>query len=142
MDEQIAEIVWGLVGKGLSREQAERAFYHFLEYQLEEEKRRERRAKRLRWVSRLASLVIAGIHVAIGFYLGGKFGAVLIIRLLPFPLVCIWMPEPMGSRERGSFMTGYVRPTPTFFVALGGWLVLLVCPTALLYVLGDLPPRR
>src|SRR5262245_45521632 len=67
MDQQVGEIETGLMSKGLSLKQAAHAIYHFFEYQLQEEKRLARRARRLRWFSRCASLVVASIYVSLAY---------------------------------------------------------------------------
>jgi hypothetical protein len=74
--------------------------------------------------------------MAFGYYLLGKEGLLRVAGFLPFPLMCIWMPEDLGNPGKDSGLTRYYRPTPWFFVALGGWLVLLVFPLPLFAVMA------
>jgi hypothetical protein len=128
------EVEAALVSKGLPPGQATAAVDRFFDSRLAGERQSRTWSSRWKWGSRIASLV-----VATGFLLAaskaGLEGVLRCAASLLFPLACIWFPEALGSYVGPSYSAGfgYVnRPTPGFFVALGGWLLLAAFAAAVL----------
>ncbi|MCI0704041.1 MAG: hypothetical protein L0241_23530 [Planctomycetia bacterium] len=91
-------------------------------------------------LSRIASLVVA-VGFLIAAILIARQGEMLIYCALAiaFPLPFIWFPEALGNYIGPADM-GYInRTTPAVFVAIGGWLLLLILPTVLLLVARQAP---
>jgi hypothetical protein len=85
--------------------------------------------------NRIASLVVAAGYVVAGLICGRDTSAVafcIITALFPLPL--IWFPEAFGPYV-GPANMGYInRPTPAVFVAIAGWLLLMIVPAVILMV--------
>jgi hypothetical protein len=83
--------------------------------------------------NRIASLVVVGAYLIAAFTSGRDASVVAfcVITAL-FPLPFIWFPEAFGSYI-GPANMGYInRPTPPVFVAIAGWLLLMIVPAVIL----------
>jgi hypothetical protein len=83
--------------------------------------------------NRIASLLVAAGYVAVALASrrDGSVVAFCVITAL-FPLPFIWFPEAFG-RYIGPANMGYInRPTPPVFVAIAGWLLLMIVPAIIL----------
>jgi hypothetical protein len=84
--------------------------------------------------SRIISLVVSFIYIIALI----KHPAILfkLVAYLIMPLACIWFPEEMGSYTNESLPLNYLtKATPAFFVALGGWILMLLPTIIVLIVL-------
>jgi hypothetical protein len=84
--------------------------------------------------SRLASLVVAAGFVIAALFLFGGGGNQMVHCALAVlvPLPFIWFPEAFASYT-GPANWGYAtRPTPAVFLAVAGWILLVVGPLVLL----------
>lgn len=85
--------------------------------------------------SRIASGLLALVYLALAVIFGGLEATLKCALFLLLPLACIWYADEMGS------FTGTMRgqhigsETPGCFVALGGWLILLL-PVFLIFFKG------
>jgi hypothetical protein len=78
-------------------------------------------------LGRFAALTIALVEIVGAYLLGGGLLAGKLTCYLLLPIFCIFWPRSMGSFT-GSFMTWHniSYPTPSWLVASGGWLLLLL----------------
>ena len=121
-----SQVETALVGKGLSPSQAANAVDRCFESRIVVEQRSQRRSSGLRWVSKGASLLVAALCVTAAFHKAGAEGAARIAVYLLLPMACIWFSSALGSYVGPfSWFRNINRPTPAFFVAIGGWLLLL-----------------
>lgn len=85
---------------------------------------------------RFISLIIVCAYLVIALFFI-KFSLIAtwisILLYLGLALLCIWFPEGMGSLEYPSGpewvrqgLSRCLRPTPCFFVRIGGWVLLLL----------------
>jgi len=83
--------------------------------------------------NRIASLVVAVGYVVAGLASGRDASVVAFVVITAlFPLPFIWFPEAFG-RYVGPANMGYInRPTPPVFVAIAGWLLLMIVPGVIL----------
>lgn len=121
--EKVEAIERALVQKGLTPEQAVAAVDAALD-------REVAGSHRWFWISRIGSLFVAPAMVVLlsSGPQGGKPWSWILLAALS--LLCIWFPHSLGSSfsPRGRVK----RPTPAFFVAFGGWLLLLGVPLLVL----------
>jgi hypothetical protein len=80
--------------------------------------------------SRLVSGVVAVVYVAGGVVMGGPVTGLRMLAFCLIPLGCIWFPEAMGDFVGGSINAS----SPASFVAILGWIVLLLPVLALLLI--------
>jgi hypothetical protein len=119
---QAEEVEASLVSKGLQPAQAAAAVERCFALRFAAAERRRRLSVWCRWLNCVGALcvVIAGI-LAVSFREGWEAGLGSVCALLT-PLPFIWFSEPFGRYLGWQFD----RPTPGFFVALCGWLLLLI----------------
>jgi hypothetical protein len=89
-------------------------------------------------IIRVASLLVAAGYVALALFAtkaqNRELVVVEVIVAVVAALPLIWFGDALG-RYVGPAEIGYInRPTPGIFVAIGGWILLLVVPAALIAV--------
>ena len=75
--------------------------------------------------SRLLSSVIALIYITIAFVSDGQKVGFQVLIFLILPLACIWFSESIGA-YKSPYSMHATRATPATFVAIGGWILLLM----------------
>ena len=115
------EIEPRLIRKGLSPFIVESVVPYCFEKRLQEAKRSQIRADRLKWFSRIASLALAASPISVGFPSGLEVALFLLISL-----GCIWFPEILSTSchilRIGPYMSA---PWPVGLVVFAGWFLLL-----------------
>jgi hypothetical protein len=132
-----AQIEAGLVGKGLSPREAAAAVVRCLEIGVGREWQSLRRTARLMTLNRCPSLAVAlGVVILVAASVPANVRSEMAIRAAGasiIPVAFIWFSQAFGGYGRGSLTMGYIRPTPRVFLAVGGWLLLVVLLGAVAY---------
>jgi len=76
--------------------------------------------------SRIASVVVAAVYIAVGFAANGGEGGLKVSAMVIFPLACIWFGDAMGGFTGPAGSIGITAPTPGVIVSILGWLLLLL----------------
>lgn len=77
-------------------------------------------------ISKLLSLFVAGGYQIAALNTGGDEALLRTALFLIVPLSCIWFSEALGAFTGVTSRGAINRTTPGCFVALGGWLLLLL----------------
>ena len=76
--------------------------------------------------SKIISGVIAFVYLSTSYFAKGSIWTLRSAGALVLALACIWFSESIG-RYTGGLGRGRIdAPTPAFFVALGGWVLLVI----------------
>jgi len=76
-------------------------------------------------VSRLLSLVVVLVYVAVGGAVAGPVVGLKILAAMLLPLACIWFPDALGEYT-GQGMSRVTAPSPPSLVWLLGWTLLFL----------------
>ena len=79
----------------------------------------------LTWNRILSGLLAAG-YVVVGFASSGGETAFKALGFAILPLACIWFSEPMGGFTGLSGNIWITAPSPSIFVCIAGWLLLIL----------------
>ena len=79
----------------------------------------------LSWNRILSGLLAAG-YVIGAFVTGGGEVGLKVLGFVILPLACIWFAEPMGGFTGLSGSIWITAPSPSIFVCIAGWLLLVV----------------
>ena len=79
----------------------------------------------LTW-NRILSGVLAVGYVVAGFMSSGGETAFKALGFVVLPLACIWFSEPMGGFTGLSGNIWITAPSPSIFVCIAGWLLLIL----------------
>jgi hypothetical protein len=79
--------------------------------------------------SRLVSFIVAIVYLGAGAATRGAEGFLRMLLFLILPMTCIWFGDEMGA-----FVSpySYTKATPGVVVRIGGWILLLATPVALI----------
>jgi hypothetical protein len=77
------------------------------------------------WNRILSGLLAAG-YVIGAFVTGGGEVGLKVLGFVILPLACIWFAEPMGGFTGLSGSIWITAPSPSIFVCIAGWLLLVV----------------
>ena len=79
----------------------------------------------LTW-NRILSGLLAASYVVIGLGSGSGETALKALVFVILPLACIWFSEPMGGFTGLSGNIWITAPSPSIFVCIAGWLLLVL----------------
>ncbi len=87
--------------------------------------------------SRIASLLITGAYVTVGYIFRGSLPYYISYVLVPMAwgLACIWFGDRLGEMGGPTLCGAMIRPSPPVLVRFVGWLLLVVLPV-LVYLFG------
>jgi hypothetical protein len=77
------------------------------------------------WNRILSGLLAVGYIVG-AFASGGGETGFKALAFVILPLACIWFSEPMGGFTGLSGSIGITAPSPSIFVCIAGWLLLIL----------------
>jgi len=87
-------------------------------------------------IARGLSLLVYVAYLIGGYIsLGGEAMAKISVFFL-LPLACIWFPEPLGKFTGVMGLQAITTQTPAFLVSAAGWLLLVVVPLVVYFVVG------
>jgi hypothetical protein len=70
--------------------------------------------------SRVLSVLLAAIYVAIGCLFGGQRAGAKMLAFCSLPVLCIWYPEAFGNYVGGRI----TAPSPPSVLRVVGWIIL------------------
>ena len=92
--------------------------------------RRSTAASAVAFEIKMKSKVISGTialgYLSVAYFFKGSIWALKATGSMVLALACIWVSEAMGGYVGGVGRGRITAPTPAFFVALGGWILLVV----------------
>jgi len=75
--------------------------------------------------SKIGAVIVSALYLFLGFLSGGLMGLFGVLRVLIFPLACIFFGQEIGSFT-GWFRVSITSPTPGPFIIFVGWVMLLM----------------